>query len=97
MRNDGLNTHEIAVRCRSGISEDVAGVENIEPLVLHRAHVEVARHHNVVVVQVTAESEALFIQRRLEANAGNVKRTAEELGMQRSHLYKKLDRYGLRG
>ena len=42
------------------------------------------------------QSEALFIQRRLEANAGNVKRTAEELGMQRSHLYKKLDRYGLR-
>ena len=42
------------------------------------------------------QSEALFIKRRLEANEGNVKRTAEELGMQRSHLYKKLDRYGLR-
>jgi transcriptional regulator of acetoin/glycerol metabolism len=34
---------------------------------------------------------------KLEANGGNVKRTAEELGMQRSHMYKKLDRYGLRG
>jgi len=42
------------------------------------------------------KSEALFIQLRLAKNAGNVKRTAEELGMQRSHLYKKLDRYGLR-
>jgi two-component system, NtrC family, nitrogen regulation response regulator NtrX len=41
-------------------------------------------------------SEALFIARKLAANDGNVKRTAEELGMQRSHLYKKLDRYGLR-
>ena len=41
-------------------------------------------------------SEALFIRRRLEENEGNVKRTAERLGMQRSHLYKKLDRYGLR-
>jgi len=41
-------------------------------------------------------SEALFIQRRLAENDGNVKRTAERLGMQRSHLYKKLDRYGLR-
>jgi two-component system nitrogen regulation response regulator NtrX len=41
-------------------------------------------------------SEALFIRRRLQALDGNVKRTAESLGMQRSHLYKKLDRYGLR-
>ena len=41
-------------------------------------------------------SEAEFFRRRLEENEGNVKRTAEELGMQRSHLYKKLDRYGLR-
>jgi two-component system, NtrC family, nitrogen regulation response regulator NtrX len=41
-------------------------------------------------------SEALFFRQKLEANGGNVKRTAEELGMQRSHLYKKLDRYGLR-
>ncbi|MDF1799246.1 MAG: sigma-54 dependent transcriptional regulator [Planctomycetota bacterium] len=43
------------------------------------------------------ESEALFFRRKLDANDGNIKRTAEELGMQRSHLYKKLDRYGLRG
>lgn len=41
-------------------------------------------------------SEALFFRQKLDANSGNVKRTAEELGMQRSHLYKKLDRYGLR-
>ena len=41
-------------------------------------------------------SEKFFFQLRLERNEGNIKRTAEELGMQRSHLYKKLDRYGLR-
>ena len=41
-------------------------------------------------------SELMFFKLRLERNEGNVKRTAEELGMQRSHLYKKLDRYGLR-
>ncbi len=41
-------------------------------------------------------SESLFFRLRLERNDGNVKRTAEELGMQRSHLYKKLDRYELR-
>lgn len=41
-------------------------------------------------------SEKLFIQRKLAEHAGNVKRTAEALGMQRSHMYKKLDRYGLK-
>jgi len=42
------------------------------------------------------QSEALFFRLKLEGNDGNVKRTSEELGMQRSHLYKKLDRYGLK-
>ncbi len=41
-------------------------------------------------------SEALFFQRKLAQYEGNIKRTAEELAMQRSHLYKKLDRYRLR-
>ncbi len=42
-------------------------------------------------------SEALFFKLKLEENGGNIKRTAERLSMQRSHLYKKLDRYELRG
>jgi DNA-binding NtrC family response regulator len=42
------------------------------------------------------QSEALFIRLKLDENEGNVKRTAERLGMQRSHLYKKLERYGLK-
>ena len=42
------------------------------------------------------QSEMLFIQLKLAENEGNVKRTAERLGMQRSHLYKELDRYGLK-
>jgi two-component system nitrogen regulation response regulator NtrX len=42
------------------------------------------------------QSEMLFIQLKLAENDGNIKRTAERLGMQRSHLYKKLDRYGLK-
>jgi two-component system, NtrC family, nitrogen regulation response regulator NtrX len=42
------------------------------------------------------KSEARFFARKLAERNGNVKRTAEELGMQRSHLYKKLERYGLR-
>jgi two-component system nitrogen regulation response regulator NtrX len=41
-------------------------------------------------------SEALFFRLKLAENEGNVKRTAERLGMQRSHLYKKLERFGLK-
>ena len=42
------------------------------------------------------ESEKVFLQMRLQANEWNVKRTAESLGMQRSNLYKKMERYGLK-
>ena len=42
----------------------------------------------------TAERE--FLVRRLHDNGWNVKRTAELLGMQRSNLYKKIDKYGLK-
>ena len=41
-------------------------------------------------------SEALFFRLKLAENEGNVKRTAERLGMQRSHLYKKLERFHLK-
>jgi len=42
----------------------------------------------------TAELE--FLRRRLEENGWNIKRTAELLGMQRSNLYKKIEKYGLK-
>jgi len=42
------------------------------------------------------KSERLFFRRKLEAHEWNVKRTADALGMQRSNLYKKIDRYGLK-
>jgi DNA-binding NtrC family response regulator len=41
-------------------------------------------------------SEKLFLQHKLAENEWNVKRTAEALGMQRSHLYKKIERYDLK-
>ena len=41
-------------------------------------------------------SERAYLARKLSENEGNVKRTAERLGMQRSHLYKKIERHGLR-
>ena len=43
-----------------------------------------------------ARSEAAFLQHKLKENLYNVSRTAEVLGMQRSNLYKKITKYGLR-
>jgi two-component system nitrogen regulation response regulator NtrX len=41
-------------------------------------------------------AEKLFLQQRLAENDWNVKKTAEDLGMQRSNLYKKIERYNLK-
>ena len=43
-----------------------------------------------------AATEKEFIRRKIEENGGNIKRTAETIRIQRSNLYKKLERYGLR-
>jgi len=43
-----------------------------------------------------AESEGAFLQHKLKENLYNVSKTAEALGMQRSNLYKKITKYGLR-
>ena len=40
-------------------------------------------------------TEEMFLRRQLERCEWNVSRTADELGMQRSHLYKKINKYGL--
>jgi len=42
------------------------------------------------------KSEGAFLQHKLKENVYNVSRTAEALGMQRSNLYKKITKYGLR-
>ncbi|MBL8898888.1 MAG: sigma-54-dependent Fis family transcriptional regulator [Planctomycetes bacterium] len=43
-----------------------------------------------------AAAEAEFLRRKLAEHGFNKQRTAEQIGMPRSNLYKKLDRYGLK-
>ena len=43
-----------------------------------------------------AATEKEFLRRKLLEFNGNIKRTAENIELQRSNLYKKLDRYGLK-
>jgi two-component system nitrogen regulation response regulator NtrX len=40
-------------------------------------------------------TEREFLIKKLHENSGNVSRTARQLGMQRSNLYKKLEKYGI--
>jgi DNA-binding NtrC family response regulator len=40
-------------------------------------------------------AEKLFIERKLEEFGWNVSQTAESIGIQRSHLYNKLNKYGI--
>jgi DNA-binding NtrC family response regulator len=41
------------------------------------------------------EAEKLFLQQKLEQFDWNVSRTAEAIGIQRSHLYNKMNKYGI--
>ncbi|MFY9342311.1 MAG: helix-turn-helix domain-containing protein, partial [Planctomycetota bacterium] len=43
-----------------------------------------------------AATEKEFLRRKLIEFSGNIKRTAESIDLQRSNLYKKLERYGLK-
>jgi DNA-binding NtrC family response regulator len=42
-------------------------------------------------------AEKAYLERKLAEAGWNIKQTAERLGMQRSNLYKKIERYALRG
>jgi len=53
------------------------------------------RYDNVQLRDAVSECEKELIERRLEACGGNVKKTAENLGLERSHLYKKMRALGI--
>lgn len=46
--------------------------------------------------QFKDQAEKLFIEKKLKQHHWNVAKTAEVIGIQRSHLYNKIDRYGLK-
>ena len=41
------------------------------------------------------DAERILIEKALERNQGNVSKAAEELGLSRSALYRRLQRYGM--
>ena len=61
MTDDIANGAVVLVGCRSRLREYVAGVEDIETLVLHSTHVEVFHRNNVVLVQIVFAAVHFFV------------------------------------
>jgi two-component system nitrogen regulation response regulator NtrX len=68
--------------------------KHLPPLVYRdgsrRAHAEFSTLH-----QARAAYERDYILKKLDENHGNVSRTAEVLGLERSHLYRKMKTLGI--
>ena len=56
---------------------------------------EEERMENGTEVSTLAALEKNYIRKRLEANEGNIMKTAKELGVARNTLYSKMQKYGL--
>ena len=52
MRDDRFDQFEICVRRNFIVGQNVCAVENIQPLVFHRPHIEIINGNNVENVQV---------------------------------------------
>ena len=61
MANDPQNALIVGVSRGIRAGQHIFGVENVEALVLHRAHVEIADRHDHVQIQVIFQPEALLI------------------------------------
>jgi hypothetical protein len=61
VRDDALDAGEVLHRWRCRAGQDVLGVEDVEALVLHRAHVEVADGDDVEHVEVVLAAVALLV------------------------------------
>ncbi len=74
VRHHAFDGFVVGVCCRFCGCQDQAVVENIEALILHRAHVEIRHGDNVEHVEIVLAAEALFVplHRALQAVHGPV-------------------------
>ena len=61
MRDDRLDPGEIIIRRGFGAGQHDLGVEDVQPLILHRAHVEIINRHDVEHVQIVFAPVDLLI------------------------------------
>ena len=61
MRDDRLDPGIIVIGGRVRQGQNIFGVEDIQPLVLHRAHVEIIDRHDIEDIQIIFAAVHLFI------------------------------------
>ena len=76
---------------RAMILSDQPEVHDVA-LFLNNTHLQVASTEDAVTLD---EMEKAFIQRTLKENDGNVTNTARQLGLTRTALYRRLNKYGI--
>src|SRR6202021_721417 len=69
--------------------------KHLPPLVHRDASRRVAGSEGSTLHQARAAYERDYILKKLDENHGNVSRTAEVLGLERSHLYRKMKSLGI--
>jgi two-component system nitrogen regulation response regulator NtrX len=69
--------------------------KHLPPLVYREGHRRAARKEFSTLQQARDAYERDFILKKLDENHGNVTRTAEVLGLERSHLYRKMKTLGI--
>jgi two-component system nitrogen regulation response regulator NtrX len=69
--------------------------KHLPPLVHRDGSRRVAGSESSTLHQARAAYERDYILKKLDENHGNVSRTAEVLGLERSHLYRKMKSLGI--
>ena len=59
--DDAFDIGKIGIGCSLGLSEHVLGIKDIEALVLHRTHIEVAHSNNHEAIQIQFQAIARLI------------------------------------
>ncbi|CAI8207609.1 MAG: Uncharacterised protein [SAR116 cluster bacterium] len=61
MRDNGLHPVQVFVCRRFGIGQNKLAVEDVQPLIFHRAHIEVADRDDLEQIKVIFEPVDIFI------------------------------------
>jgi DNA-binding NtrC family response regulator len=78
------------------IPEHIITESDLENLInIKKSFMELDNFDDYTLQEFQEKTESMFIKKQLELNGWNVSKTAEGIGIQRSHLYNKMKKYGL--
>jgi len=85
------NVRELDHAVERGVLMAHGDVIHVDDLALRESRSVDVRFENMTLHEV----EAILIRKALDRSGGNVKQAARELGLSRSGLYRRMDKYGL--